>query len=57
MKLALVAALDGKTGLYFHEEKETPLLPVALDAALAERLWRQAFELSGIEEKAPGKPG
>jgi NAD(P)-dependent dehydrogenase (short-subunit alcohol dehydrogenase family) len=39
VNLASNPALEGRTGLYFHELKERPAAPLALDDALADRLW------------------
>ncbi|MET8338310.1 hypothetical protein ABZV14_31690 [Streptosporangium canum] len=43
----------GQTGRYFHIDVEQPLAPVAADAALAERLWTQALELTGLKPTPP----
>ncbi len=39
VNLASNPALEGRTGLYFHELKEKPAAPLAMDDALADRLW------------------
>lgn len=48
VRLALDEALTAGTGRYFHVDEETPLLPVARDAALARALWEHA---SGLLER------
>ncbi len=50
VRLATDPALEGVTGRYFHLETETPLLPVAADRGMAERLWEQARALTGVGE-------
>ncbi|GLW23424.1 SDR family NAD(P)-dependent oxidoreductase [Microbispora triticiradicis] len=45
VRLALDAS--GGTGRYFEIDEETPLAPVARDAALAEALWSEAAALTG----------
>ncbi|MGV9771070.1 SDR family NAD(P)-dependent oxidoreductase [Streptosporangium sp. NPDC003464] len=52
-RLALDAEVAGLTGRYFHIEAEQPPAPVAADAALADRLWTQALELTGLERTPP----
>ncbi|GAA3113670.1 SDR family NAD(P)-dependent oxidoreductase [Streptosporangium carneum] len=52
-RLALAEETAGRSGRYFHIEAEQPLAPVAADAALAERLWTQALELTGLERTPP----
>lgn len=54
VKLAQDPALHGVTGRYFHLEDEAPLHPIARDAALAEAVWRQACELTGMSLDAAG---
>ncbi|MEV8630668.1 SDR family NAD(P)-dependent oxidoreductase [Streptosporangium sp. NPDC051023] len=53
VRLALAEQVAGRTGRYFHLDAEQPLAPVAADAALAERLWTQALELTGLERTPP----
>ncbi|WP_433258871.1 SDR family NAD(P)-dependent oxidoreductase [Streptosporangium sp. CA-135522] len=53
VRLALAEQVARRTGRYFHIEVEQPLAPVAADAALAERLWTQALELTGLEQTPP----
>ncbi|MXM68683.1 SDR family NAD(P)-dependent oxidoreductase [Streptomyces sp. HUCO-GS316] len=52
VRLALGEAASDVTGRYFHIDKETPLAPVARDVALAQQLWAQALELSGLPRTA-----
>ncbi|MFC4059159.1 SDR family NAD(P)-dependent oxidoreductase [Planomonospora corallina] len=52
-RLALSEEVAGVTGRYFHLEREQPLAPVATDAALAERFWDQALELTGVTAAPP----
>ncbi|HEX2316116.1 MAG TPA: SDR family NAD(P)-dependent oxidoreductase [Thermomonospora sp.] len=47
-RLALSGEVAGLTGRYFHLTEEQPPAPVAADRALAERLWAQACELTGV---------
>ncbi|OUC95860.1 SDR family NAD(P)-dependent oxidoreductase [Streptosporangium minutum] len=53
VRLALAEETAGQTGRYFHIDAEQPLAPVAADAALAERLWTQALELTGLKPTPP----
>lgn len=54
VKLAQDPALRDVTGRYFHLEDEAPLHPIARDSALAEAVWRQACELTGMGLDAAG---
>ncbi|MBM4367773.1 MAG: SDR family oxidoreductase [Deltaproteobacteria bacterium] len=47
VNLASNPALEGRTGLYFHELKEKPAAPLAQDDALADRLWTTSERLVG----------
>ncbi|MER5424306.1 SDR family NAD(P)-dependent oxidoreductase [Streptosporangium roseum] len=53
VRLALAEETAGRTGRYFHVDVEQPLAPVAADTALAERLWTQALELTGLQRTPP----
>jgi NAD(P)-dependent dehydrogenase (short-subunit alcohol dehydrogenase family) len=53
VRLALADEVAGQTGCYFHLDTEQPLAPVAADATLAEQLWAQALELTGLEQAPP----
>lgn len=48
VRLAVDPGLDGVSGRYFDVETEAPLSAVASDAALADRVWDQALELTGM---------
>ncbi|GAA2895952.1 SDR family oxidoreductase [Streptosporangium fragile] len=53
VRLALAEEVAGLTGRYFELEQERPPAPVATDTALAERLWDQALELTGLNRTPP----
>jgi len=53
VRLATGTETAGLTGRYFHEYEEQALVPPAADAALAERLWAQALELTGLTRTPP----
>ncbi|MEV7007254.1 SDR family NAD(P)-dependent oxidoreductase [Streptosporangium sp. NPDC051022] len=53
VRLALAEQEAGRTGRYFHLDAEQPPAPVATDAVLAERLWTQALELTGLGPTPP----
>ncbi|WP_367325872.1 SDR family NAD(P)-dependent oxidoreductase [Streptomyces sp. HUAS ZL42] len=59
IRLAHGTAAADLTGRYFHIDKETPLAPMARDTALAQQIWAQALELSGLSQTPPpsGAPG
>lgn len=54
VRLAVDPELDGVSGRYFDVETEAPLSAVASDAALADRVWDQALELTGLARARPG---
>ncbi|WP_222109282.1 SDR family NAD(P)-dependent oxidoreductase [Streptomyces cupreus] len=55
----LAQGVTDPTGRYFHIDKETPLAPMARDVALAQQVWAQALDLSGLPRTPPpsGAPG
>lgn len=53
VRLALADDVAGQTGRYFHLNTEQPLAPVAADATLAEQLWTQALEITGLKQTPP----
>jgi len=50
VQLATDPALDGVTGKYFENGRESTPAPLARDAALARRLWRVSTEMVGLQE-------
>ncbi|MBL1110710.1 SDR family NAD(P)-dependent oxidoreductase [Streptomyces sp. 5-8] len=59
VRLAQGEAASDVTGRYFHSGRETPLAPMARDVALAQQVWAQALELTGLSPVVPpcGAPG
>lgn len=53
VRLALSDADSRRSGRYYVIDDETPLEPVADDPVLAERLWQQALELTGLPAAPP----
>jgi hypothetical protein len=51
VRLAASPELDGATGRYFEEEREVSPAPLALDAAVARRLWDVSAELVGLSTR------
>jgi NAD(P)-dependent dehydrogenase (short-subunit alcohol dehydrogenase family) len=46
--LATAPEVEGVSGKYFYKEKEVPPAPLALDDALARRLWQVSEAMTGI---------
>ncbi|MGP3925907.1 SDR family NAD(P)-dependent oxidoreductase [Streptomyces sp. 8N616] len=56
VRLAHGEAAAELTGRYFHVHREKPLAPMARDAELAQRVWAQALELTGLQQTPPPSP-
>ena len=53
--LATAPEVEGRTGKYFTNRRETRSSPASCDEGLARRLWEVSARLTGISSSGPGR--